>query len=387
MVVESQNHPRAQPSARRHDQAQQLSGPPTPPEARTNTDNQSPPVWLGHDPVIQLREWATDTVHPLPGDVAECVIGSGPFVELRLIDPKSCVSRQHALLVREEAWWKISDLRSKNGLLQNRAPSDKFPLVPGVEIGIGGLTLVAENQTLVQLRGYLARVLGWDAASRSAVDLALRAIRGAATQRTPLLLAGADDLIAVARQIHRRTRGLKAPFVVCGPRPRDSDASVRVTATHPDPMTAFELAAGGTMCVCTEDLRNGVDRLVEVARDANARAQLILCANTTSKRLNAIAPSIVVPALARRDPNDVQRIVFEYAVDGIGELGARLSSFTEANREWVVNHAASSFTQIEIATLRLIARNHAGNVNRAAARLGVSHVALGKWFRRRGLVP
>ena len=144
------------------------------------------------------------TVHPLPGGVAECVIGSGPFVELQLIDPKSCVSRQHALLVREGAWWKIADLRSKNGLLQDRAPSDKFPLVPGVEIGIGGLTLIAENQTLVQLRGYLARVLGWDAASRPAVDLALRAIRGAANRRAPLLLAGADDLVAVARQIQDR---------------------------------------------------------------------------------------------------------------------------------------------------------------------------------------
>lgn len=53
----------------------------------------------------------------------------------------------------------------------------------------------------------------------------------------------------------------------------------------------------------------------------------------------------------------------------------------------MARHAARSFREIEIATLRLIARNDAGNVNRAAARLGVSHVALGKWFRRRGLVP
>jgi len=393
MVVESQTQPRAKssPSSRRPavpgDQAQQISGHLPPPEARTKTDNQSPPVWLGHEPVIQLREWATDTVHPLPGDVAECVIGSGPFVELQLIDPKSRVSRQHALLVREGSWWKIADLRSKNGLLQDRAPSDKFPLVPGVEIGIGGLTLIAENQTLVQLRGYLARVLGWDAASRSAVDLALRAIRDAANRRAPLLLAGGDDLVAVARQIHRRSRVLKAPFVVCGPQLRELDVNVRVMATPPDPTTAFELAAGGTMCVCAEELRGDLDRQVEASRDPDVWVQLIICANKPSKRLTAVAPSIVVPALARRDPDDIQRIVFEYAVDGIHELGATLSSFTEANREWVVKHAASSFTQIEIATLRLIARNHAGNVNRAAARLGVSHVALGKWFRRRGLVP
>ena len=32
---------------------------------------------------------------------------------------------------------------------------------------------------------------------------------------------------------------------------------------------------------------------------------------------------------------------------------------------------------------RLSARNAAGNVHRAAARLGVSHVGLGGWFKRR----
>jgi hypothetical protein len=326
----------------------------------------------------------------LPGlDVDECVIGSGPQVGLQLVDPKRCVSRKHAVLLREGLWWKIEDLRSKNGLQQDRTRSDKFPLVPGVEIGIGGLTLIAENHTLVQLRGYLARVLGWDAASQTAIDLALRAIRVAATQRAPLLITGDGDLVAVARQIHRRTKPLKAPFVVCGSLPRESDVHLRVTATHPDPMTALELAAGGTMCICADELRDGVDRLVEIARDSRVWAQLIICANKTSRRLNAVAvaPSIVVPALAHRTPDDMQRIVFEYAVDGIRELGAAPSSFTEANRVWVASHAASSFTEIEVATLRLIARNDAGNVNRAAARLGVSHVALGKWFRRRGLVP
>jgi hypothetical protein len=162
---------------------------------------------------------------------------------------------------------------------------------------------------------------------------------------------------------------------------------VYITATHPDPTTAFALAAGGTVCLSAEDVGGGVDRLASVSRDLLARAQLIICANKTSRRLATIAPSIVVPALAHRTDIDIHRIVFEYAIDGIRELGAALSSFTEADRAWVARHAASSFSEIEIATLRLIARNDAGNVNRAAARLGVSHVALGKWFRRRGLVP
>jgi Inner membrane component of T3SS, cytoplasmic domain len=317
MVVESQTQPREK-------------------QARTKTGDQGPLVWLGHDPVVQLREWATDTVYRLPGpDVDTCVIGSGPQATVRLVDPGRCVSRQHALLVRENRWWKIEDLRSKNGLLQDRSRSDKFPLVPGMEVGIGGLTLIAENQSLVGLRGYLARVLGWDAKSQTAIDLALRTIRAAATHRSPLLITGSDDLVAVARQIHRRTRLLKAPFVVCGSLPRETDIHERVTAIHPDPVTALELAAGGTICICADEWRDGVDRLQEAARDSSVWVQLIICAYKTSRRLKAVttAPAIDVPALAHRTPDDVQRIVFEYAVDGMHELSATLSSFTEANRE------------------------------------------------------
>jgi hypothetical protein len=39
-----------------------------------------------------------------------------------------------------------------------------------MEIGIGSLTLVAENETLAGLRCYLVRVLGWDAANWLAID-------------------------------------------------------------------------------------------------------------------------------------------------------------------------------------------------------------------------
>jgi hypothetical protein len=55
-------------------------------------------------------------------------------------------------------------------------------------------------------------------------------------------------MVAVARQIHCRTTAPGAPFV-CGSRPRESDLSVKVRATHADPATAFELAAGAMVCV------------------------------------------------------------------------------------------------------------------------------------------
>lgn len=385
MVVESQSSPRWDLPAPSPEEALQAPDGPPSLQAPTPTDTQSRFIWLRHCEVIQLREWVTDQVHPLPAhDIAECLVGSEPSAGIRLTDPKGFVSRKHACLTRAASFWQVENL-GKNGIRENGVCSDKVPLTPGVEVGIGSLTLVAENQTLVHLRRFITRVLGWDAASRPAVNLAIRALRTAAHQRTPLVLAGADDLVAVARQIHLRTKPAGTPFVVCGPRPHKLDLSLRVTATHADATAAYELAASGTVCVRAEELPGTFAQLVDAARDPRALAQLIICTNTTSKQVFATAPSIVVPELTRRAAGDVQRIISEYAADSMNELGAAPTSFTEANREWVTSQALTSFANIELETLRLVALNNAGNVHQAAARLGVSHVGLGGWFKRRGI--
>lgn len=392
MVVESQTPPQVELPSRGLEQVEQTPGKsPSSLSDRTTTDPDGLGIhaWLGHDPVIHLREWATDKVHTLPGaDVAESTIGSEPAAPLRIIDPSGLVSRKHARLVREGAWWKIEDLRSKNGIRQDRKRNDKFLIVPGVEIGIGRVALVAENHALIHLRRYLMRVLGWDGESRSAVEEAIQAIRTAANQRQPLVIGSADDLVAVARQIHLRTAAPGAPFVVCGDGPRNQDVAVRVTATEADLATAFDLAAGGTVCVRAEALPVEFDRLLEAARDPRVRdrTQLIICANETPRWWKT-NQSIFVPKLGRRTADDLRRIIAEYASDASQEFDAAPASFTEAHGAWVVRHAASSFAEIEVATLRIVAHNAAGNPHRAAARLGLSHVGLGKWLKRRGLGP
>jgi hypothetical protein len=100
-----------------------------------------------------------------------------------------------------------------------------------------------------------------------------------------------------------------------------------------------------------------------------------------------VAPPIVVPTLAQRASDDRRRVVSEYALDVTRELGADATAFTDTQCDWVVKHASSAFADIEVATLRIIARTVTGSVHQAAARLGVSHVALGKWFKLRGLGP
>ncbi len=390
MGVESQSSPGTEPPARPEQVAQLPGLLSTTIQDRTLTEaDGANKAWLAHAPVTQLREWGTDIVHPLPGsDVAEWVIGSDPSAALRLVDPSGLVSRRHARLVRHGAWWKLEDLRSKNGLRQDRARSTKFWIIPGMEVGVGSLILVAENPPLVQLRSYLARVLGWDAASRAVVEGAIQEIREAASLGRPLVIGGAEDMVAVARQIHLRTNALGGLFVVCGERPRESDLSLNVTATHADPATAFELAAGGTVCVRAEQLPVRIDRLLEIAGDERARnrTQLIVCARKPPRWWKA-SPAIVVPKLGRRSASDLHNVVADYAIDAICELDAAPTSFSVAQRDWVAKHAASSFAEIEITTLRIVACNDAGNVHRAAARLGLSHVALGKWLKHRGLAP
>lgn len=391
MVVESQTPPQVELPSRGLEQVEQTPGKaPSSLSDRTRTDPEglSAHVWLGHDPVIRLRERATDRAHVLPGtEAAESIIGSEPSVPLRIADPSGQVSRRHARLVREGAWWKIEDLRSKNGIRQDGKRNTKFLIVPGAEIGIGGVTLVAENQALINLRRYLMRVLGWAEPSWPAVEEAIQAIRTAVNQRRPLVIGGADDLVAVARQIHLRTAAPNAPFVVCGDQLRKSDDAVRVTATAADPATAFELAAGGTVCARAEELPVEFDQLLEAAREPAIRAgtQLIICA-TNAPRWSKVN-QLLVPPLGRRTADDLRRIVAEYASDAIRELEATPGSFTEADADWVVRLAASSFAEIEIATSRIVAHNDAGNPHRAAGRLGLSHVALGKWLKRRGLKP
>src|SRR5262249_10312394 len=142
MVVESPTPPQVELPPRGLGHVERIAGA-SPSSLRdgTTTDPNSlnVHVWLGHDPVIQLREWASDTAHALPGPgVAESMIGSEPFAPLRIVDPSGLVSRRHARLVREGSWWKIEDLHSKNGIRQDRKPADRFLIAPGVEIGIGG---------------------------------------------------------------------------------------------------------------------------------------------------------------------------------------------------------------------------------------------------------
>jgi pSer/pThr/pTyr-binding forkhead associated (FHA) protein len=330
---------------------------------------------------MRLREWGTDTIRVLPAPpVVDWTVGAAEGCALRLDDPTGRISRVHARLIHDESRWLLRDLNSKNGVRVDGARRAEIVLEPGVEIGIGGLTLIAESSRSVALRGFLARLLGWGSDRTEVVDHALRSIRMAATRRVALVLCGDGDLVPTARSIHRHALGDR-PFVVCDPRRRDTRATVRSAENHETGLAALAAAQGGTLCVRSRRLPRDFAGVVAALRDPGARVQLVVCATSPDDGKPYLAVPITVPSLAGRE-RELDRIVNEYAEDAMAELGASRMSFLAADHTWIRENAAS-LPEIEKATLRLIALRDSRNLTSAAARLGMAPVSLSRWIGRR----
>jgi FHA domain-containing protein len=341
--------------------------------------------WAIDDEVVQLRRWATVITYGMPRPpIRELTVGAAESCGLQLDDLSGCVSRVHARLVRRQTRWLLRDEGSKNGVWIDGARRGEFMLTPGVEIRIGGITLVAESPLLSALRGFLARLIGWRSERGGLVDEALRAVRMAATRRAALVLCGEGDLVPIARAIHRRVRSSTRPFVVCDPRRQAGKATVRSAENHTAGMEALAVSGGGSLCVRSRRLPADFSQVVEALRDLTSRVQLIVCAESPRECERCRVTPVVIPSLASR-ADEIDRIIHEYAHDAMIELGAPRSAFQAADHDWVREHAASSLPDIEKATLRLVALRAMGNLSHAAERLGMAAVSLSRWIDRRAM--
>jgi hypothetical protein len=341
--------------------------------------------WSIDDGVMRLREWGTDTIRVLPAPPTdEWTVGAAHTCALRLDDPSGRVSRLHARLVREQAKWLLRDVGSKNGVRLDGARRTEIVLEPGAEIGIGGLTLIAESGRSVALRGFLARLIGWRSDRIEVVDHALRSIRLAATRRAALVLCGDGDLVPMARSIHRHAIGADRPFVVCDPRRRTGKATVRSAENWESGMEGLAAAAGGSLCVRGQRLPRDFSAVVAALRDPGCQVRLVVCAQEPADCEPYLAVPIVVPPLAAR-ADELDRIIAEYGEDAIAELGAARTAFGPIDRDWVRAYSAASLPDIEKGTLRLVAIRESRNLSNAAARLGMAPVSLSRWIGRRRL--
>jgi hypothetical protein len=288
----------------------------------------------------------------------------------------------HAHLRRDARRWLIRALDREHGIAQNGARCEAFSLEAGVEIGLGGMTLIAETARSMALRAFCARLLGWDASRATTIDLALRSIRSARAHRSALWLCGDTDLVPIAHSLHRRAIGEAQPFVVCDPRRRNGRESVRSAANHELGAGAVRAAAGGSICLRSSRLPRDVSIVMALVRDPNARAQVIVCSTKRDVHADLLTVPIEVPRLSQRAA-DLPRIIDEYAYDAIARLNVPPERFTPTDRQWILDHAATSLSEIEKATMRFAAIRASSTLSRAARHLGMAHVSLSRWLGRR----
>lgn len=339
--------------------------------------------WQIDDAVIRLRKWATDDVYLLPHG-SKVTIGASDACGIELDDASGHhrISRLHARLVHHEGSWRILDLGSQNGIRVDGVAVPEAVVTPGVEIGIGGITLVAESSRLAHLRAYLARILGRD--DLAAVDLALRAIRMAAARRSEIILRGRGDMVPIARAIHRLALGAGRPFIVCDPRRRRGGATARSAENYEAGMPALAAATGGSLCVRRLRMPRDVGELMAALRSQDSRVVLMVCSTHEHHDETRLDAPIVVPDLATRT-HDIDQIITEYAEDAIAEYATNPEAFDSGDRDWVREHSSDTLPDIEKGTTRLVAINSSKNVTTAAARLCMAPVSLIRWIGRRKL--
>jgi hypothetical protein len=230
------------------------------------------------------------------------------------------------------------------------------------------------------LRGYLGRLLGWT--NTSAIDDALRAIDLAREHRAQLVLSGGGDLVPLAYGLHRRAFGADAPFIVCDPRRGDTPATVRGPANIADPAAAFEAAHGGSLCIRRQRPPANFRSLIDQLRSSDS-VQYICVQDHALQWLVRPGP-IMVPRLADR-AHELPRIVDECVFEAVLELAPPPGTLAlnERDREWLIEQASNmSLGDVEKAAIRLVALRSSSNVSRAAARLRMAPVSLGRWAAR-----
>lgn len=347
--------------------------------------------WSIDPKVIRLRIWATDGGRELPKPEelpasGELIIGSSIAPEpcwLRLADPeKGRVSRRHAALTYERERWILRDLGSKNGIKVDGVVRSETALEPGMEIWIGGVTLVAESASSAALRGFLGRILGWRTSENLAVDVALRAIRAAAARREALVLCGESDLVSVARSLHRRFQQDR-PFIVCDRNRKETRENVRSAENFEAGMAALFAAKGGAICVRHDRLPRDFGKVRIALQDPDVRVHLVVCTSKPDDAAKYRTDPIVIPRLETRT-DEIVSIVSAYSDEATTEFAC--PRFARDEQAWVVAEESKTLPQIETATRRLAAlRSEDGNITRAAAKLRMARQSLHDWIGRRRL--
>jgi hypothetical protein len=295
----------------------------------------------------------------------------------------------HARLDWDGAHWCIND-RSKNGLYLDDIYHDKAFLYPGVRIGLGRLTLVAESARTIALHEALARMMGWGRELMDAHDAALQRLRDAVAGKAVFMICGDGDLLGFAQELHELAMGGERPIVYCKPgggrsqppfgfepEPEESPSIQRVASG----CQATSLAQGGTICINNRRLPMDLASIFE--RTSSAPTLVIVLARYTRKTDVFTPTPMVIPPLSARQ-HELDRLMVECEAMASLRLGRSLLALTAAQRKWVREHC-ETLAEFQLSVLRLMALRHAGSVPGAAELLQLSASGLRQWYAARGL--
>ena len=232
-----------------------------------------------------------------------------------------------------------------------------------------------------ELRAFCRRLLGWSEARATVVDDAVNGLLTAVARGMPIALRGASDLVPVAYVLHRRILGAERPFVVCDPRRRDGEGSVRAPPNRRTGTLALEAAMDGSLCLRSGRLPADFDRLRQSLREDVPAATIFICLQGDDRVLDLLCRPLEIPPLsARRSESD--RLLQESLDEAATELGTASLRIPRRLRQGVLERVAS-FAELEKTALRVVALATVRNLSQAAERLGMAQVSLTRWLCRR----
>jgi hypothetical protein len=234
------------------------------------------------------------------------------------------------------------------------------------------------------LREFCCRLFGWSEDHAGLVDDVMWTLLDAVARRTAIGLQGESDLISIAHSLHCRLVGAARPFIVCDPRRRDSDGSVRSPASRRRGLPALAAAVDGSVCLRSNRRPDDLDLLAMSFHDSTAAA-LFVCLHSHDRITSLLCRPLRVPPLAQRLP-ELPRLLDDYLDEAARALGVDRVRLPGPLQQSVLHHVRS-LSDLEKAALRLVAVMSSGNLYRAARQLHMAPVSLIRWLTRRGWTP
>jgi hypothetical protein len=232
-----------------------------------------------------------------------------------------------------------------------------------------------------ELRAFCVRLVGWADETTNVVDDMMDTLVNAIARRSPIALRGVSDLVPTAYALHRRLFGSERPFVVCDPRRREGDGSVRSPPNRRTGLLAFDAAAGGSVCIRANRLPVDFEALATILRQESSATMLFVCLNGNDPIRDLLHPPIEIPSLAQRVP-DLERLLDEFLAEAAAALNVAAVRLSERTRSSILRSVAS-LADLEKTALRLVAIASSRNMSQAAQRLHIAPVSLSRWVCRR----